>query len=73
MTLGVFCPAGLPSHPQHLLAKELLTKGYCGVFSFYVNGSAQQTKDFMKNLKVTRALDSGPSSKPSYPISSISS
>ncbi|KAK7099801.1 putative cystathionine gamma-lyase 2 [Littorina saxatilis] len=43
---------GLPSHPQHKLAIELLTKGFCGVFSCYVNGTAQQTKDFMNNVKI---------------------
>ena len=48
-------PAGLPSHPQHALAKQLLTNGFCGVFSCYINGSAEQTKVFLKKLKVIQA------------------
>lgn len=41
----------LPSHPQHEIAKKQ-TYGYSGVFSFYIKGSVEQSKAFLKALKI---------------------
>ncbi len=45
--------SGLSSHSQHSLAKKLL-RGFGGMISFYVKGSGEQTKTFLKSLKVCR-------------------
>ncbi|XP_048207536.1 cystathionine gamma-lyase isoform X2 [Perognathus longimembris pacificus] len=42
---------GLPSHPQHELAKRQCT-GCPGMISFYIKGTLQHAKVFFKNLKV---------------------
>lgn len=43
---------GLPSHPQHELAKRQCT-GCPGMITFYIKGSLQHAETFLKNLKVT--------------------
>ena len=43
---------GLPSHPQHELAKRQCT-GCPGMITFYIKGSLQHAEAFLKNLKVT--------------------
>ncbi|XP_046566676.1 putative cystathionine gamma-lyase 2 [Haliotis rubra] len=42
---------GLASYSQHGLANRLL-KEYGGMVSFYVKGSGEQTRRFLKNLKI---------------------
>lgn len=47
----------LPSHPQHHIALKQ-TYGYSGVFSFYIRGSLEQSKAFLKALKVFTLAES---------------
>lgn len=42
---------GLPSHPQHELAKRQCT-GCTGMITFYIKGTLQHAEIFLKNLKV---------------------
>ena len=42
---------GLPSHPQHKLAKKQM-RGYGGVVSFEVKGDFEKTVRFVENLKL---------------------
>ncbi|EDV22530.1 uncharacterized protein TRIADDRAFT_64137 [Trichoplax adhaerens] len=42
---------GLPSHPQHELAKKQM-KGFSGMVSFVINGTVEQAKKFLQSLKV---------------------
>lgn len=42
---------GLPSHPQHELAKRQCT-GCPGMVTFYIKGTLQHAETFLKNLKV---------------------
>jgi methionine-gamma-lyase len=42
---------GLPSHPQHKLAKKQM-RGYGGVVSFEVKGNFEKTVRFVENLKL---------------------
>uniref|UniRef100_A0A8C9A964 Cystathionine gamma-lyase n=1 Tax=Prolemur simus TaxID=1328070 RepID=A0A8C9A964_PROSS len=42
---------GLPSHPQHELAKRQCT-GCPGMVTFYIKGTLQHAERFLKNLKV---------------------
>lgn len=51
--------AGLPSHPQHELAKRQCS-GCPGMVSFYIKGALQHAKAFLKNLKVSSGLDFPP-------------
>lgn len=41
---------GLPSHPQHSLAKSQM-KGFSGLFSFEIEGSENQVRKFLNSLK----------------------
>ena len=43
--------SGLPSHPQHELAKKQ-AKGFGGMVSFRIKGESKNAKAFIKNLKV---------------------
>ncbi|MBX5321778.1 MAG: aminotransferase class I/II-fold pyridoxal phosphate-dependent enzyme [Candidatus Bathyarchaeota archaeon] len=42
---------GLPSHPQHRLAKKQM-RGYGGVVSFEIKGDFEKTVQFVENLKL---------------------
>ncbi|MCS7125089.1 MAG: aminotransferase class I/II-fold pyridoxal phosphate-dependent enzyme [Candidatus Bathyarchaeota archaeon] len=42
---------GLPSHPQHALAKKQM-RGYGGVVSFEIKGDFEKTVQFVENLKL---------------------
>lgn len=44
---------GLPSHPQHDLARRQMT-GFGGTFSFQVDGGYAETQRFMAGLKLTK-------------------
>lgn len=43
---------GLPSHPQHELAKRQCT-GLPGMVSFYIKGALRHAETFLKSLKVS--------------------
>ena len=48
------CTAGLPSHPQHELAKRQM-KGFGGMVSFRIKGTLETAKKFIDSLKVSTA------------------
>jgi len=48
---------GLPSHPQHELAKRQL-KGFGGMISFEINGEVDEVNNFVKNLKIFSLAES---------------
>ncbi|XP_021563047.1 cystathionine gamma-lyase [Carlito syrichta] len=48
---------GLPSHPQHELAKRQCT-GCTGMISFYIKGTLQHAETFLKNLKLFTLAES---------------
>lgn len=50
--LSCFVVLGLPSHPQHELAKRQCT-GCPGMVSFYIKGTLQHAQVFLKNIKVS--------------------
>lgn len=48
---------GLPSHPQHQLALKQ-TYGHSGIMSFYLKGGLEESKKFLKALKVFTLAES---------------
>uniref|UniRef100_A0A671FX46 Cystathionine gamma-lyase n=1 Tax=Rhinolophus ferrumequinum TaxID=59479 RepID=A0A671FX46_RHIFE len=48
---------GLPSHPQHELAKRQCT-GCLGMVTFYIKGTLQHAETFLKNLKLFTLAES---------------
>lgn len=48
---------GLPSHPQHELAKRQM-RGYSGMVSFYIKGGLKEAETFLKSLKVFTLAES---------------
>ncbi|XP_055604932.1 cystathionine gamma-lyase [Uranotaenia lowii] len=48
---------GLPSHPQHELAKKQ-TYGHSGIMSFYIKGGMEQSSVFLKTLEVFTLAES---------------
>ncbi|XP_017735577.1 PREDICTED: cystathionine gamma-lyase isoform X1 [Rhinopithecus bieti] len=48
---------GLPSHPQHELAKRQCT-GCTGMITFYIKGTLQHAEIFLKNLKLFTLAES---------------
>ena len=47
----ILLSTGLPSHPQHELAKKQC-KGFSGMVSFVIKGDLESSKNFLKSLKV---------------------
>lgn len=48
---------GLPSHPQHQLVLKQ-TYGHSGIMSFYIKGSLNESRKFLKSLKVFTLAES---------------
>lgn len=48
---------GLTSHPQHQLYKTL-TSGCSGILSVYLKGGLEESKAFLKNLKIFTLAES---------------
>ncbi|KAF0311425.1 Cystathionine gamma-lyase [Amphibalanus amphitrite] len=48
---------GLPSHPQHELARRQ-TMGCSGMFSFYIKGGLTESRAFFKNIKIITLAES---------------
>lgn len=48
---------GLPSHPQHELTLKQ-TYGHSGIMSFYLKGGLEESKKFLKALKVFTLAES---------------
>ncbi len=44
--------AGLPDNPYHALAQKYMPKGTCGVISFGIKGTREETVAFMDRLKM---------------------
>jgi cystathionine gamma-lyase len=53
---GVFYP-GLPSHPQHELARRQM-RGFGGMVSFYVKGGLPETRRVLENLRIFTLAES---------------
>lgn len=49
--------AGLPSHPQHEVAR-IIWSGCSGMLSVYVRGGLDETKAFLSALKVITLAES---------------
>jgi len=48
---------GLPSHPQHKLAKRQM-KGFGGMVTFYLKGDITQSRQFLENLSLWKLAES---------------
>jgi len=48
---------GLPSHPQHDIAKKQQT-GYGGMITFWLKGGISQSRVFLENLKIFKCAES---------------
>lgn len=48
---------GLPSHPQHVLAKQQM-RGFGGIISVRLHGGKQAVDDFLKKLRLFRLAES---------------
>ncbi|EDV22541.1 Cystathionine gamma-lyase [Trichoplax sp. H2] len=48
---------GLPSHPQHEIAKKQM-KGFSGMVTFYAKGDAKTAARFFKNIKIFTLAES---------------
>lgn len=48
---------GLPSHPQHELAKKQ-TYGHSGIMSFYIKGGMEESTKFLQSLEVFTLAES---------------
>jgi cystathionine beta-lyase/cystathionine gamma-synthase len=54
---AVFYP-GLPSHPQHTLAKKQMPNGFGGMIAFTINGTPEDAKHFATNTKLFTLAES---------------
>jgi len=48
---------GLPSHPQHELAKKQM-HGYGGIVTIYIKGGIKESRKFLENLKIFALAES---------------
>jgi len=48
---------GLPSHPQHELAKKQMF-GYGGIVTIYIKGGIAESRKFLENLKIFALAES---------------
>jgi cystathionine gamma-lyase len=48
---------GLPSHPQHTLAKKQMS-GYSGIITFFIKGGMDHARKFLENLHVFSLAES---------------
>lgn len=49
---------GLPSHPQHELAKRQMTRGFSGIVTFFVKGGLDETRQFLERLRIFTIAES---------------
>ncbi|MBB6095868.1 cystathionine gamma-lyase [Povalibacter uvarum] len=49
---------GLPSHPQHELAKRQMKNGSSGIVTFFVKGGLAETKTFLERLSIFTIAES---------------
>ena len=53
----VFYP-GLPSHPQHELAKQQMKNGYSGIVTFFVKGGVEESRRMLERCRVFTLAES---------------
>jgi cystathionine gamma-lyase len=49
---------GLPSHPQHALAKQQMKNGYSGIVTFFVKGGLAGARRFLERLRIFTIAES---------------
>lgn len=49
---------GLPSHPQHELAKRQMRNGFSGIVTFFVKGALPEAKRFLERLQIFTIAES---------------
>ncbi len=49
---------GLPSHPQHELAKRQMKNGYSGIVTFFVKGGLDGARSFLERLRIFTIAES---------------
>jgi cystathionine gamma-lyase len=49
---------GLPSHPQHALAKRQMLNGYSGIVTFFVKGGLAEARHFLERLQIFTIAES---------------
>ncbi|HEY6644173.1 trans-sulfuration enzyme family protein [Povalibacter sp.] len=49
---------GLPSHPQHELAKRQMKNGSSGIVTFFVKGGLDETRRFLERLRIFTIAES---------------
>jgi cystathionine gamma-lyase len=49
---------GLPSHPQHELAKRQMKNGFSGIVTFFVKGGLEEAKRFLERLQIFTIAES---------------
>jgi cystathionine gamma-lyase len=49
---------GLPSHPQHELAKRQMKNGYSGIVTFFVKGGLDEARSFLERCQVFTIAES---------------
>jgi cystathionine gamma-lyase len=49
---------GLPSHPQHELAKRQMRNGFSGIVTFFVKGGLTEAKRFLERLRIFTIAES---------------
>ncbi len=49
---------GLPSHPQHELAKRQMRNGFSGIVTFFVKGGLDDAKRFLERLQIFTIAES---------------
>ncbi len=49
---------GLPSHPQHELAKAQMKNGFGGMISFNIRGGLSEAREFLEKVKIFTLAES---------------
>jgi len=49
---------GLPSHPQHALAKRQMYNGFSGIVTFFIKGGMDEARGFLERCKVFTLAES---------------
>ncbi len=49
---------GLPSHPQHELARRQMSNGFSGIITFFVKGGLEQARSFLERCRVFTLAES---------------
>jgi cystathionine gamma-lyase len=49
---------GLPSHPQHALAKRQMKNGFSGIVTFFVKGGMEESRRFLERLRIFTIAES---------------